>query len=308
MKIKYNFLKKKDLGKLKSFLQRYYHERFNDLSIEWELKENPFGNAKIMVATYNNKIIGCGASIPLKFRILKKKEILYRIQNVLVDNEFRKKGIFQNILRNFDNYFFKKKIKLISFPNELSIKAFINNNWQKLININFLSKKIVQKIYKIDKFYKHRRIFKFENKHYKFYEKKINSNYVNLECSKEYLNWRFIFNTRSNFDCYEIIHKDTLKAIVVLKKYKFEKKQNGQLCLYISDTKDLSQVINFCKNYCCRNKLKFLTLWSNQSNKVFINKFGFKNRLYKEKFMIFKNFDKDIAKKINLAMHYSDVF
>ena len=307
MKIKYNFLKKKELGKVKSFLQKYYHERFNKLSIKWEFEENPFGDAKVIVAIYNNKIIGCGVAIPLKFRIIRKKEVVYRVQNVLVDNKFRKKGIFQNILIKFDNYFINKKIKLISFPNALSLKGFINNKWQKLLNINFLSKKI-QKTSKLDKYYKYRKIFKFENKHYIFYQQKINLNHTNLECSEEYLNWRFIFNKRSKFDCYEIVHKKTIKAILVLKKYKFEKERNGQICLFISDKKDLSKIINFCNNYCYKNNLTILTLWSNQYEKVFINKFGFKNRLYKEKFMIFKNFDKDIAKKINLAMHYSDVF
>lgn len=307
MNIEYQFFRQKNIKPLSNFFNKYYKSSFNKNAVEWEFKKNPFGSPKILLGKINNKIIAVGVAIPIKVNFYNKIEKIYRIQNVLVDHNFRKKGIFQKILRNLDDYFIKKNIKTISFPNELSIKAFINNKWKKLLNINFLVKKIKDNL--IPKTtYKYKRIKKFTKNHYNFFKKTKKLNYINIECNEDYLNWRFLTNKRSNFDCYEIFDNKKILAILVMKKYKIKNESSGQLCLQISKKKDLPKIINFCENYCLKHNLNYLNLWSNKYDKYFIKNFGFKQIFQKERFMIINNFKKQIAKKINLAMHYSDVF
>lgn len=307
MNIKYCFFKSKNINPIIIFFSKYYKKHITKDSANWEFKENPFGKAKIIVAKFNKKIIAAGVAIPLIIYFKNKKEKIYRIQNVLVDDNFRKRGIFQNILKKFDNYFKNKKIKIISFPNESSLKAFINNGWEKILNISFLIKK-VKKNYKSNQVSEFKRIKKFELRHQNLFKNTKKTSLIDINCSKNYLNWRFLSNKRTKFECYEILEKEKIKAIVIVKKYKFNNLKICQLCLQISHEKFFPKIIDFCLNYCVKNKLSLFALWSNQYTKYLILNFGFKQIFQKQRYLIVNNFQNKIAKKINLAMHYSDVF
>jgi len=115
---------------------------FNSKFINWEYFLNPFGNAKIFLAIFNNVAIGMLAAIPLKFINNKKIFNGYRIQDVITDVDYIRNeikmgnkipknngvGIFSNLILELNEYLNINSEVNIGFANKNALPYWERNN------------------------------------------------------------------------------------------------------------------------------------------------------------------------------------
>ena len=289
--------------KLISKFRKNYN--FNKESIEWEYFLNPFGKAKIFVAEYNNEFIGITFCIPLKFQNNKKIYNGFRTQDVLTDVNFRKMGIFTNLLRLSNKYLDQNSDINISFPNENSLSFFEKNNWQEICKIPLISKTINNKSnFKL----KYNLINKFTNIHEDIWRENI-GNKFDIMWSKEFSNWRYFLNPKSKYEIFEIKNNIKIVGYIVLKNYELENKMMvGHICQLVCHDNYIKDSINFATNYFFNLSIKNLTMWRTNNKHLFFNGLGFKKIFLENKKFMYKG--KKIYNKysLNLSMSYSDTY
>ena len=314
--MKINILKKKNITykkankqhiiKLLSFYKKFYpSSEWNIQTIEWEYFNNPFGKAKIFLALSGKKIAGFTTSIPIKIKMKNNIYKGYRVQNVLVDKNYRNQGIFNKLLSNNNNYLDKFAVINISFPNQNSLPFFIKTNWSTVCKIPLFEKKI-KKIEKINLGYK--LISKFKNIHKYIWEKNL-LNQSDIMCTKEYLNWRFILNPKCKYHNFEIIIENKPLGFLILKEYYAGNKiKIGHIIKLSCPEEHTLDVINFANNYFYNLSIKKFNMWSIDNSSVSMSKLKFKKTPLEDRFFIYRSKKKINSNKWNLSMSFSDVY
>jgi len=314
--MKINILKKKNITykkankqhiiKLLSLYNKFYpSSRWNIKTIEWEYFNNPFGKARIFLALSGEKIVGITTSIPVRTKIQNNTYKGYRVQNVLVDKNYRGQGIFNKLLSNNNNYLDKCTDINISFPNEKSLPFFIKTNWSTVCKIPLFEKKI-KKIEKINLNYK--LIPEFTNIHKDIWEKNL-INKLDITCSKKYLNWRFVLNPKYKYHIFEVIIENKPIGFIILKKYYGSDKIKIGHIVKLSCPEDcMLDVINFANNYFYNLSIKKISMWSINNSGISMSNLKFKRKPLEDRFFICRNSKKINSNKWNLSMSFSDVY
>ena len=305
-KIIYRQLKQNKFENCLNLISKFKkNTHLNRKFIEWDYFLNPFGEAKIFVAEYNNEFIGITFCIPLKFQNNKKIYNGFRTQDVLTDVNFRRMGVFTNLLRLSNKYLDQNSDINITFPNENSLIFFEKNNWQEICKIPLISKTINNKNnFKLQ----YSLINKFTNIHEDIWRENINDK-IDIMWTKEYSNWRYTLNPRFDYKIFEI--KDCEKKIgyIVLKKH--EQKNDlsiGHICQLVCPDRYMKDSINFAANYFFDLSIKKLTMWRINCNDLFSKELGFTKVFLEKKKFMYKSktiYDKS---SLNLSMSYCDIY
>jgi len=283
----------------------YPTDGWSTKTIEWEYFNNPFGKAKVFLALSGDKLAGITTSIPIKTKMQNNTFSGYRIQNVLVDKNYRGQGIFNKLLTNNNNYLDKFTDINISFPNEKSLPFFFKTNWSSVCKIPLFEKKI-KKIEKIN--LKYRLISEFKNIHKDLWENNL-SNKLDIMCSKKYLNWRFVLNPKCKYSVFEIINRTKPVGFLVLKKYPAIGKIKIGHIVKLSCPKDyILDAINFANNYFYNLSIKKFNMWFVDSSNILIDNLNFERKFLENRFFIYRSVNKISSKKWNLSMSFSDVY
>jgi len=291
----------------------------NRKSIEWEYFLNPFGKAKIFVAEYKNKFIGMTVCIPLKFQNNKKTYNGFRVQDAITDINFIRReiksgikiprkdgmGIFPNLIKINNDFLDKNSEINIGFANEKALPFWERNNWIGLCEIPL----ILKTIDKNQEFQcEYNSIKKFTNIHEDIWRENINDK-LDIIWTKEYSNWRYVLNPKSNYKIFEI--KNNLRVIgyMVLKKYELEDKTKvGHICQIVCHDNYIKDSVNFANNYFFNLSTKKLTMWRINDESLFFNDLGFKKIILKNKKFIYKGKKPCNKSSWNLSMSYSDIY
>ena len=291
---------------------------YNSAMIKWEYFLNPFGKAKIFLAMNKNDTIGMVAAIPLKF--LHNEKILngYRIQDAITDTNFirnkiklgkkiKKKngvGIFSNLILIINKHLKLNSRINIGFANKNALPYWERNNWKGLTEFPLINKDL-EKNYKFVCTYKEIKIFK--PIHEQIFKKNISNN-IDIMWTKEFSNWRYFLNPRSNYKVFDIKYKNNIEGYVVLKEYIKKDQKIGHICQIVCNKNLTEDVIKFCMNYFFERSVKSISMWKIDNSKLYIDKLGFtKKFVEKNKFIYMGDF---LLNKSDwsLSMGYSDVY
>ena len=302
----YKLGNKNDINNFLLFYKKFYpNSGWNKKYIEWEYSQNPFGKAKIFIATYKKKLVGITTAIPIWMQLQKKIYKGYRTQNVLTDINYRGKGIFSNLLLKNNQYLDHPSYLNITFPNEHSLPFFIKTNWSEVSNISFLEKKIT-KVEK--KLLNYRFISKFDDIHKNLWEKNLN-NRIDILCNKKYLNWRFFTNPKSKYIVFEILQKSKVIGFIVLKKYISKtNEKNGHICKLVCPKNYLKDAVSFANNFFYDLSFDKLSLWKNHNSNLLVDQLSFTKKKLKNLNFLYKSKKKISITKWDLSMSHSDVF
>jgi len=278
----------------------------------WKFKKNPNGKNKIVLVFFKKKLIGHCAAIKMRFQYSAKKKFFYRIQNFMVDKEYREKKIATKTLDFLISKIVKDKGHIITFPNrDISTKIFSKNSYRKIFHI-FTYEKLLKKKHSIQKkfFLKNSSIVKITNNDMKLINECLQKYKVLNLRSKNYLNWRYSLNF-GNYKISRIFFNKQMIGIIISKFYSrdnsiciceiFYKKGNENLRSLINST-----VVNFIKNNPKKIKIWTMSHFSMHRNLLDL---GFKKINFKTNVCTYKNLPKDnLFKKMYLSMGDSDIY
>lgn len=307
----YKDYKKKDEYKIIQLFKKTFKKNFILKKWTWIFKKNPNGNSKIALVFYKKKLVGQCASIKIFFNLHSKKKIFYRIQNFMVDKNYRLNKIATHSLKFLTSKIIKNNNHIITFPNDNSIKTFLRNNFKRLFYI-YTYEVPLNKRYEIEKkiIVKNSSKVKIENKDMSLINECLKKYAIFNSRNKNYLNWRY----SSNYHNYKISRIFFNKELVALSIVKFYSKDNS-ICIceifFKDSNKNLytiikSSILNFKKN-----KPIIMKIWSMpyfNFHKDLLN-FGFKKSTFKTNVCSHKNLSKGKSfKKIYLSMGDSDIY
>lgn len=298
-KIEYKVISNKfEIDKFNKFFLSYYKKfGYSKKLLNYQFNKNPFGKAIIYCAILDKKIIGCLALMPLYLYYKKKKIKCFRPQNVLIDRDYRNYGIFNNLVIKSNKLV--NKHHGISFPNDKSFKAFINNKWSEKYKINLYKKSLSKKN---NTKLKYKKIDLFLDTH-----EDVWRDSVKKECdifpSKSYLNWRYFIKPNTKYNCFEFYENNILKGFFILKFYF----NIGHICQITGDKKYFNDNLKFIENYFIENGVDKISLWSGKKNNNILKILNFNKEQLEENFILkkLKFFNKT---KFNIGMHFSDVY
>ncbi len=305
-KIFYRIANNNDIDLIPLFLKEFFPIiGWNKKFIEWEYFNNPFGKAKVFIALSNYKLVGLSTSIPIKMKMNNKIFDGYRNQHALTNINYRGQGIFSKLLFNNNNYMDKYTELNITFPNEQSVPFFIKTNWSQVSLIPLLEKKIT-KIEK--KSLKYNLITEFKNIHQDLWEKNLN-NRLDILCSKNYLNWRYVFNPKSKYTIFEIKNQFRPIGFIILKEYLSKNKTKiGHICQLVCPKNYILDAIKFANNFFYNLSINNFSIWTINDANILIKYSNFKKVSLKNRIFLYRSKKKINKKKWNLSMSYSDVY
>jgi len=212
----------------------------------WQYQDLPSSESHVYIAKFQNKVIGYYHIPCYEIKIASQSLKIGHIQSVAVLSAYRGKGIFQK-LAAFANEDVNKYLDVIyTFPNNKSIHTFTKYNKFDLVStlpVYILPLNIAKIITSRYKFLKSFRIiWSLLDALFRIFSKTLNKNEsvetfqnitpeienlfsefenknkIRLTRNKEYLNWRYINSPKGIHKIYGLTHKETLKAIVIVKK------------------------------------------------------------------------------------------
>lgn len=194
---------------------------YDNTFFDWQYLRNPNGEAKIFVAKDEEKIIGMYALIPNKFIYNDIPYFIWRVQDVMMNDEYRNQGLFFKLMTySHSSIHWTKQDLFWAFPNENSYPSFKKYGfsdhspytlWEytkKDINILPHNEYIIQEEKNFNSISD-----SFLNKFYK------NKDYTNLYKDKNYLQWRYLAKEGTLYQIYSISDSNEIVGFFVLKKY-----------------------------------------------------------------------------------------
>ena len=301
------------------------NSNLNRKFIEWDYSLNPFGKAKVFVAEYKNEFIGIMFCKPLKFQNNKKIFNGFRLQDMLTNVEFLRKeirsgnkiprkegvGIFPNLLKVTNNFLDENSEISIGFPNTKSL-PFFENKWVGLSKIAWVLHKIPLILKNLDdkrEFqFEYSLINKFTDTHENIWRENIN-NKIDIMWTKEYSNWRYTLNPRSNYKTFEIKNNAKIIGYIVLKKYEEKNEMTvGHICQLVCHDNYIKDSINFATNYFLDLSIKNISMWKINDEHLFLNDLGFKKVFLEKKKFMYKGKEMCDKSSLDLSMSYSDTY
>ncbi len=233
---------------------------YNQAFFEWEYLQNPVGKAKIFIAKDKHKIIGKYSLTPHLLIENKQYYYIWRIQNVMIDPDYRKQGIFFELMSYaHDLQHWTNQDVFWGFPNQNSFPYFqkygfeVQNTYTFWVHEGdaFPSKSNTNYLVKEESDFSF-----FTNEIFlSFYENEENS--INLVKDKNYLTWRYIDKKDAKYEIYTIRQKEDIVGYFVLKKYT---NAANQVSLHICELKVKEHnktATGFCLAFCIEKKISY---------------------------------------------------
>ena len=266
----YSILKKSEINSLLKIINST--EKVNSSKLRnkkskkewiWQYKDLPSSKSYCYIAKKQKKIVGYYHVPTFKFKFKNNLFLIGNAQDVGILKRFRGQGIFKN-LSNFAIKDLSRKIDLIySFPNQYSIKNFINNN-----SFNFIKNLPIyfKPIFLIKKRFKNlegMKITELSNTNADLINlfKNFGSKHLSyLVRDKSFLQWRYIKSQKGKINILGLKSKNKLQAAIF---YKYEKIFGLKSIVildfaYINNVENLSRLIdNFSYYLYLKKKIGF---------------------------------------------------
>ena len=335
---------KDDFDDLENFYRKkfssIYHNKLSADYLYWKLKKNVSFNGEMLVAIYNNNIVG-STSLTFKQAIIKDKQIKIAeigdsyadiaIQRIILKKNLKKnfkyfheKSIFGSLVNELLNRNNFKNLDLIyGVPNNKSLQGYTKHLNFKALNRNEIYNFVIpsinsQKIFfnSINfflKFYRSCILFLFfrtlvvlenddilENE----IDFLISNNNLDLYKTRKYFLEKYKFNPEKNFSFLKVYNQKNLVNIYVIKKDHQRKK------IFIVDY--LAKK-NFITHILLKLNLKYnysVSFWANNNDFNFFKKFFFTVFKRKKINIIIYNKQKNVEEVFfdNFYLGYSDSF
>ena len=150
---------------------------------------------------------------------------------------------------------------------------FIQTNWSQVSAIPLLQKNVT-KIQK--KSLKYNLISQFKNIHKDIWERNIQDR-LDILCSKNYLNWRYVSNPKSNYIIFEIASKLRPIGFIILKEYSLKNKiKTGHICQLVCPENYILDAIKFANNFFYNLSINNFSIWTINDANILIKYFNFK--------------------------------
>ena len=308
----YKNYKKKNEHKIIQLFKKTFKRNIDLKKWTWIFKKNPNGSSKIALVFYKKKLIGQCASIKIFFNLKSKKKVFYRIQNFMVDKNYRLNKIATYSLKFLTSRIVKNNNYIITFPNDNSIKTFLRNNFKRLFYI-YTYEMFLNKRHETERkmIVKNSSKVKFKNEDMILINECLQKYSISSLRTKNYLNWRYNVNY-NNYKISRIFLNQKLIGLIIAKFYSkdksiciceifFKKDINNSLKTLIE-----SIVINFKKNR--PEKIKIWSMLHFNFHKDLLI-FGFKKTAFKTNVCTYKNLSQNkLIKKMYLSMGDSDIY
>lgn len=306
----YKFYNKGDENQIIPLFKKTFKKKLSLNNWSWVFKKNPVGKNKILIAFNKKKIVGQCASIRLNFKFNNQIKKIFRIQNFMVDIDFRGKSIAYNALKLLTLNIVKVKNNIITFPNNNSLKIFLKTGYNKFNLYSY--EMIIKKKYHIEKdiFIKNTKKIEFFDRDIKLINEFLNEFSIFNLRNKNYLIWRY----NRNYNDYRISRVYLKKKLIGLAIVKFYTKDKS-ICIcelfYKKNIKNFSSILKAIIINLKSRKPKRLKIWSMPHFSFYKNllKYGFKKTKYKTNVCTYKNLKiGNIKKRIYLSMGDSDIY
>ncbi|WP_169910876.1 GNAT family N-acetyltransferase [Evansella clarkii] len=227
--------------------------------VRWRYLENPLNELLVCVAVDNGRVIANTAASPCEFfnnGIIEKTAISL---NLMIDPDYRGKGIFTDITSKLYKYMEEKGYKsVLGFPNYLSNPTFVTKLGRQTIyeiptlELNLtdvrLKKTNTAHILEDDQF----------TLNYSEYSHESRSLY--LYKTREYLRWRYYKNPINNYKNFIIKNElGHVRSFIVCKEY-HDKLNIVDYCF--NESSDIEPLINSAIKYALDIKKSYVTVWS----------------------------------------------
>jgi hypothetical protein len=275
---------------------------------KWKYQENPLKNGLIVVATHDQKIIGCHHDIPLTIKIGSDIHRCTYTADLAVSRNHRDKGVSTTMRRYKEknlkinekmSYFVTGNPKLLKkfteifheFPEKIRNYAWIKDIELQLENIPVRHPFLIKYGFKISKYYnklinsffnKNNNSNEFTVKTIKKFDERINAlmNKVNedydfiVKRDKNYLNWKYADIRSGNFVINQIEDREQILGYVVLSINKYLEKYSIGYIVDLITVPNNDQVFGSL----IKNAMKYFA----DNNVNIINFLIVKNHFYEE--------------------------
>jgi hypothetical protein len=192
-------------------------------SWRWQYQENPYGHAITFLAKANGKIIGQYANVPINMKFDNRLLHSVLVIDLMVRNEFRRKGLFKMMGDACNSMLPKLGISLsIAFPSRYESEAgFLKKlGWLKVGDLKMLAKLILPKIQNKNKLspeIKIKEIQSFPDDTDQLWRRLQPQVIIGVVRTKEYLNWRYTKKPEGDYRRFVVYRNNALVGYFVLK-------------------------------------------------------------------------------------------
>jgi hypothetical protein len=137
----YHLLSRENLKDLNLLFEAAFGARPRENKIEWKYFSNPSGNAILAGAFHNGTLVGSGAMIPEKFKVLENEVTVYKCTDLMTHPRHQRKGISKQV-----NALLNEEVNKQNPPfsytlcSTVSTKSFVRNKWTFIEEVTNLFK------------------------------------------------------------------------------------------------------------------------------------------------------------------------
>lgn len=285
---------------------------------KWEYRNNPNDRLDIILAVYENKIVGHYAVIPVKMKIGNKEYMTSLSLDTMTHRNHRGQGIFPTLAIKLYDVLGKNGIPITyGFPNAFSIRGFIKKlNWFEISDVpiyirplNFISlfyhylknKFLSTFIGSITNFFNNlflkekKMSHNFKIEKIKIFGKEFDDLWelakkeitIGVIRDRKYLNWRYFQKPEEKYDVFTIKNNEKLKGYIILKMEERFNLKIGLIMDILTDPSHLSyqnHLIEYVISYFKKKKVDIISV-------IMFPHWRYYNSLKKKRFIkLFKTF------------------
>jgi hypothetical protein len=191
---KYLLLSEEDIAEINNLFKDTFNIDPKSDFIRWKYFKNPYGNALLAGAFFNDKLVGSGAFIPEKMIVFGAEETIYKFTDLMTHPLHQRKGLSKNINKLLGEEIMKIKTSFsYTLCSKISTKSFVRNNWNFLdASINFFKPWLLLKIITIfrNNNFSTLKYFDSISDHLDDYKFLNNKNQISIKKTPDYLVWR----------------------------------------------------------------------------------------------------------------------
>lgn len=230
--------------------------------MDWQYRENPAGPARTWLAKAGTKIAGTCSATPYRVRVKGKIKTGWRMQDLLVEPDYRGLGIHHTFSRLSHEFLMKSKYPFnFAFPNERSYPGFVRTGWQAVFRIPLWIRANLNGVQGKTNAVA---IISFDKNTDRIWKAYVNRIDYAVERSADYLNWRYLKNPKSKYFPY-VLEEGKDKLVLIMKYYD---REDGNRLAHICDlfqsapNKKLSQMaFNFALEFAVSHHCQAISGW-----------------------------------------------
>jgi hypothetical protein len=220
-------------GELLAAYQRLFPPKgWSAAYLRWQYYENPFGTATVWVARQGGHIVASYAAIPHQLYLDGRVAVGWRVQNVVTLPEHRRQGLYHELAAVAARELFKSDHPLnFAFPNERSKSGFIRTGWKAAFRIPLKTMALRDSPPNANLAAIVTPLLRFDADCESIWKAQRNSLGFAVERNSMYLNWRYVFNPKSEYSSFRLDSGSRAAIIIV----KFYARDDGTRCSHLCD-------------------------------------------------------------------------